>query len=185
MIRWIAGLMDRCFAVVGAIVFAQVPLFMQQYIQQLIGRTSELSLQVEGMRHAASLSGKTLEQLTKKFIESADLDVARQGELMLAIVKRWRNVSDALSAMKNSSVWSRPFAFLYHLDTDAFSSSFDHFKIGLPLNLEGGVYALAGVAAGYLVFAFLRKCLCFLRDPTAHAGIKQIRRSLSIEKFPR
>lgn len=65
MFKWIGGLMDRACAVVGAVVFAQAPLFMQQYSQQLIGRTAELKLQVDGMKQAANLSGKTLEQLTQ------------------------------------------------------------------------------------------------------------------------
>lgn len=156
MLKWIGGLLDRVFAVVGAICFAQAPLFMQQYTQQLIGRESELSLQVNTMRQAASLSGKTLEQLMKKFIENPDIDVVRQGEVMLALVGRWHKFSDALSAMQESTLWSRPFAFLYHLNTDTFSSTFHHFKFGLPLNMEGGVYALFGIGAGYLIFIFFR-----------------------------
>lgn len=156
MLKWLGGLTDRVFAVVGAIIFAQAPLFMQQYTQQLIGREAELRLQVDAMRHAASLSGKTLEQLTQKFMANPDIDVVRQGEVMLSIVGRWHHLSDALTAMQESSLWGRPIAFIYHLNMDTFSSTFHNFKMGLPLNVEGGVYALLGIATGYLVFALFR-----------------------------
>lgn len=172
MLKWFGGLMDRIFAVVGAIILAQAPLFMQQYTQQLVSRESELRLQVGAMRHAASLSGKTLEQLAQKFIENSDADVARQGEIMLAMLSRWHNLSDALAAMQESSIWSRPLAFLYHLNTDAFSSTLHHFTIGLPLNMEGGVYALLGLAMGCLVFTFF-KGLC---RKISHACMQKLRR---------
>lgn len=156
MMKWLSGLLDRAFAVIGAIVFAQAPLFMQEYTQQLIGRTAELRLQVNAMRQAASLSGKTLEQLTQKFMENSDPDVVLQGKVMLSIVERWQQLSEALTAMQGSSIWGRPFAFIYHLNTDVFSSTFHQFKLGLPLNLEGGLYALAGLTTGYLFYTLIR-----------------------------
>lgn len=157
LLRWIGGLMDRAFAVLGAVLFAQAPLFMQQYTQQLIGREAELKLQVEGMRHAASVSGKTLEAFIKKFTESSDTDFALQGEAMQAMIARWHNLSDALSAMQHSNLWGRPFAFIYHLNSDAFSSTLSNFHPGLPITLEGAVYALVGICAGYFVFSALRR----------------------------
>jgi hypothetical protein len=149
--------MDRAFAVVGAVVFAQAPLFMQQYSQQLIGRTAELKLQVDGMRQAADLSGKTLAQLVQKFMQNPDPDVFRQGELMAGTIARWHSLSESLTAMQESSLWSRPFAFIYHLNFDVFYDTLHQFKVGLPLNMEGGAYALIGVLTGYLVFSLFKK----------------------------
>jgi hypothetical protein len=157
MLKWIGGLMDRAFAVLGAILFAQAPLFMQQYTQQLIGREAELKLQVDAMRNAAAISGKTLEAFIRKFAESGDIDFSSQGEAMQAMVGRWHQLSDALAAMQNSTMWGRPFAFIYHLNGDAFGSTLTNFHAGLPINLEGGAYALVGIVFGYFVFATLRK----------------------------
>lgn len=156
MLNWIGGLLDRIVAVISAVIFAQAPLFMQQYTQQLMGRVSELQMQVNAMRHAAGLSGKTLEQMANKFIENPDIDVVRQGEFMLGTLERWQHLSNGLTVMQESSIWSRPFSFLYNLNGDTFSSTLQQFKIGLPLSAEGGVYALIGVAVGYGVFAFIR-----------------------------
>lgn len=154
--KWLAGLLDRAFVVVGAIIFAQLPLFMQEYSQQLVGRTAEMHLQVNAMRQAAGLSGKTLEQLIQKFLGNVDSDVVRQGEVMQALVGRWHHLSEALSAMQESTLWSRPFVFLFHLNTDVFSSTLHQFHLGLPLNLEGGIYALFGMGCGYVIFMAFR-----------------------------
>lgn len=156
MFKWFTGLLDRSCAVVGAILFAQAPVFMQQYTQQLIGRTAEIKLQVDALSYSANLSGKTVAQLTQKFLANPDPDIARQGEVMLAIVDRWHHLSSALNAMQESSVWTRPFSFLYHLNGEVFGSTFDEFSMGIPLNLEGGIYALVGILVGYMFFACLR-----------------------------
>ena len=153
MFRWLGGLLDR----VCAVVFAQAPLFMQQYTQQLIGRTAELRMQVDAMRQAAGVSGKTLEQLIQKFIDSGDADFVRQGEVMLGMVQRWYNLSQALTEMEGSSVWTRLFTFSLHLNIDVFKSTLDHFTFGIPISAEGGIYALAGIVIGYLVFAIIRR----------------------------
>lgn len=156
MLKWLGGLLDRSIAVAGAVVFAQAPLFMQQYTQQMIGRAAELNLQVEAMRKSAGLSGKTIEQLSQKFMENSDPDIMRQGEMMMATVGRWHHITDGLVAMQESSIWSRPAAFLYHLNSEAFFSTMHEFRMGIPLNMEGGIYAVLGVVAGYSVFAIFR-----------------------------
>lgn len=164
MLKWLGGLLDRSFAVAGAVVFAQAPLFMQQYTQQMIGRVAELNLQMDAMRKSAGLSGKTIEQLSQKFVENSDPDIMRQGEIMLATVGRWHTITDGLAAMQESSIWSRPSVFLYHLNSEAFFSTLHEFRMGLPLTMEGGAYALLGVMAGYFVFALLRNVFRQMRN---------------------
>jgi len=175
MLKWLAGLMDRAFAVVGAVIFAQLPLFMQQYTEQLIGRESELHMQVDAMRNAAAISGKNIDQYIKKFLDSSDHDFIRQGDIMQDIVNRWHSLSSALSAMEDSSAWSRPISFIYHLNTDIFTSTFKHFTFGIPISLEGGLFALIGIVVGYLTFALLRKLCnlivhCFSKKQKIHAA---------------
>lgn len=156
MLRWIGGLMDRLCAAAGAVLVAQAPLFMQQYTQQLVARQAELQLQINILRRNAALSGKTLEQLAQKFMANPDLDIARQGEMMLSTFDRWHHLSKASIAMHDASIWSKPFVFLYYLNGDVCASTWQRYTIGLPLTVEGGVYALFGVACGYALFALLR-----------------------------
>jgi len=159
MIKWFGALFDRVCAAAGALVFAQAPLFMLQYEQQLTGRAAELLLQVDAMRNAASLSGKSLEQFISKFAQSNDVDFLRQGELMQSVVYRWQHLTETLNAMQSSSVIERPFIFLSNFNTDIAKSTLQHFKLGLPFTIEGGVYAFIGILAGYLLFAIIRKSL--------------------------
>lgn len=157
MLKWFGALLDRIYAVIGAVVFAQIPLFIQQYSQQLVGREAELRFQVMAMRQSAALSGKTLEELIAKFLVNPDIDVVRQGELMKAIVSRWEGLSSSLFSLQNSNVFDRPFVFILHMNGDAFRSTFENFSFGLPLTVEGGIYAFIGLLAGFGLFAALRK----------------------------
>lgn len=174
MFKLINGLLDRMCAAAGAILFLQAPLFIRQYMQQLSGHTEELRIQVQAMQKAATHSGKTLAQYIQKFIESGDVDYAHQGEIMLSLVERWHNFSETLAALQNSSVFSRPFLFLSNLNWDIFKSTWHNFAFGLPFNLEGIVYAAAGIIFGLTVYYLMRSlCLAFWRktlynSPVSH-----------------
>lgn len=162
MFNCIIALCDRLFAVIGAIIFAQAPLFMQQYMQQVTGRGEELYQQVKAMKEAARFSGKSLDQLISKFLSSSDIDFVHQGELMQALVQRWQTLESALQSWQSSNFLEKPFVFLRHLDREVFSSTFKSFTMGLPLNLEGAVYAMIGTVAGFLLFFCLRKTLSWI-----------------------
>ena len=120
-------------------------------MQQLSGREAELHRQVNSMSYAAGISGKTLEQYIHKFIQNADPDFVMQGGIMQALVTRWHSTTDAMLALKNSSVVGRPWAFLSHLDAEVFQSTFQQYTFGIPFNAEGCLYALIGVFMGYLI----------------------------------
>ncbi len=165
MLKWVGAMLDRVFAVVFAIVFAQMPLFIQQYSQQLVGRVAELQLQVESMKQSATLSGKSLEQLITRFLSHTDPDIARQGELMSASLERWNSLLHALDTLQNSNALQKPFAFLLHLNFNTFKSTWHHYSMGLPLTLEGGVYAFIGIIVGYGFFACLMKLIKMATAP--------------------
>lgn len=164
--RWIGGVIDRVCAVICAVLFAQIPLFVQQYSQQLIGRVAELRLQVAGMKQAAAVSGKTLEGLIAKFLSNADPDIVRQGELMDGLVQRFNGMSQALNSLQNSSVMERPFVFVAHLNGETFMSTLHNFTIGIPLTVEGGVYGLIGIVIGFCLFSAIRRFFGYLNAKT-------------------
>lgn len=159
MFKWFGGLLDRICAVAGALAFSQVPLFMQQYKQQLSGHVVELQLQVKAMRQAAMLTGKTLEQFIGKFSSSTDGDFARQGEIMHAMVLRWQALTDGFTALNEASTFSAPFVFLSHFNLEIAKETAGAFSPGIPLSLEGGVWAVIGIAAGYLLFYTVKRGL--------------------------
>lgn len=156
MFNRIGSILERICALISALIFAQAPLFMQHYTQQLAGREAELHIQVDAMRSIAKQSGKTLDQLIQKFIQHSDLDIMHQGELMQGIVDRWQQFSHALLALQESSFWSRPFLFVAHLNIDTFKSTLHQYHFGLPLTMDGAFYAGIGAILGYFALRFLR-----------------------------
>lgn len=150
--RLIWGILDRICVVVGALVFAQIPLFIHLYTQRLAGHTAELSLQVEQLRQAAQMSHKTLDEYISKFLQSNDSDFSRQGEWMQHLVQRWEALSNAYMKLQQASPWDRPVQFFHYFDLQIARPTMESFEFGLPFTLEGGVYALLGVACGFLFF---------------------------------
>jgi hypothetical protein len=156
MFRWISTLLDRIFAVLGALLFAQLPLFMVQYRHVLSGHVNELRTQVEFMRVAAKHSGKTLEQFINKFVSSPDSDFALQGQNMQLMVDRWHQLADSGKALDHASMIERPFVFFYHVNYDLIKETAHGFVFGIPFTIEGAFYALLGIIAGCSVGFSLR-----------------------------
>lgn len=153
MSNWLIGFFDRAFAVVGALACAQAPMFIQQYGHQLSGRVAELKLQVQSIEYSASLGQKSLEQYVQRFLESGDLDFARQGELMQRMTERYNVLSIAINELNSATVISKPFIFIKEFNWDIASSTFSQFQPGIPFTFEGLIYAIAGIALGYGLFA--------------------------------
>lgn len=165
MIKWLGNIIDRLFAVAGALVFSQAPLFMQYYTQQLSGHVAELKLNVEAMGKIAAQSGKTLDQYVLKFMASTDPDFNLQGKLMQSMVERWTVFNENLYSMQNATVWTRPFLFIRQFDWDIARTTYHTFEVGLTFNLEGIIYAFLGLLFGYLVFMLIRKVFTFIFSP--------------------
>lgn len=157
MWNWIVTMLDRVFAVAGALLFSQVPTFMQQYGQQLTGHVQELKLQLDLMTQTALKSGKTLDQYIHKFLQFSDHDVSNQGQLMQDMVIRYQTLSEASLALNHASAFSKPFVFLNHFYPEIASSTLSFFTPSLSFTLEGGAYVLIGILFGYSIFFFLKK----------------------------
>ena len=160
MTYWFVSLLDRIFAVGGALICVQAPMYIQQYGHQLSGRVAELKLQVNGMMNAASEGSKTLPQFIKRFLESGDSDFMRQGQLMQSSADRYEALSGALNSLNHSSAISRPFVFLRDFNWDIASATFSDFQPGISFSLEGIAYGLVGLGLGYGLFCLLSKLIC-------------------------
>ena len=159
MLKWISQLADRVCVVIGALIFIQAPIFMQHYLQQLVGRVDELTQQVDVMRQVAMESNKTLEQFIQKFVDSADVDFAQQGLIMKNLIDRWRFLNDGLLSMDHASVWFKPWAFLQYFDYQIAQSTFSHYQFGIALTYEGLIYGLIGICVGYGSYSLMRKVI--------------------------
>ena len=139
------GLLDRLLCVAGAVLFAQVPEFIQQYLQRLGGHLDEARRQLEQLKDAAAQSGLTLDQLIADTTANADPAVARLGGVVHAASARVETLASADDAIRHASLFTKPFVFLRHLDPSIAHATLSIFRPAVPTTIEGLVYALAGM----------------------------------------
>jgi len=161
MFKALGGIIDRVFVVAGAVCFAQTPHFFQAYTQRLGGHVAELKIQSAYLHVSAQKTGKTVAEYVHKFLTHLDPDIALQGEFMQTMQERFVTISSAYHAMVDSTVLTRPFQFLRHVQWDVAQMTLKDFQFGLSLTLEAGLYALVGMGVGYLLFCLLRAIAAF------------------------
>lgn len=148
----IKHVIDRAFAVAGAVLFAQFPQFFGQYLHQLSGRAHELSYQVSMMENSAKLSHKTLPELIFKFTHHTDGDITRQGELMQYTLERLNALSYAETTLSHATILAKPLLFIRYLDLSIARDTFQHFQWGFSFSVEGLAYACIGLCFGFGCF---------------------------------
>jgi hypothetical protein len=154
-------LLDRVLCVGGAVVFSQVPEFMQQYLQRLEGHLDEARLQVDRFKAAAAQAGMTLDQMIAGAGQNPDPAMARLGGVIRESVARVDKLGAADSALRHASLWTRPFAFLGHVDWGIARATWSIYRPAVPTTAEGLLYAGAGMV---LALALYHVCV---RAPVA------------------
>lgn len=163
MAKWLYEFIGKAFAVMGAAIGVQMPMFIQQYTQQLAGRVAELQLHIDSISKAAGLNGKSLSQYIQKFLDSADNDFIAQGNLLKGILERFFTLSDAMSSLQTASPLFKPYLFFAHFDTEIAKNTWQYFQLGIPLTLEGLCYALSGMLLSGLLFTGGSLLACILK----------------------
>jgi hypothetical protein len=151
------SLLDRVLCVAGAVLFSQAPEFMQQYLQRLGGHLDEARRQLQQFQDTAAQSGLTLEQFIRQTNANADTAVAKLGGVMQGAASRVDTLGDAQAAIQNASLWSRPFAFLRHVDGEIANATWSIYKPAVPTTIEGLLYAVMGMTILLIIY---------------HAGVK-------------
>jgi len=139
------GYLDRLLCVVGAVLFSQLPEFIQQYLQRLGGHLDEARRQLEQFREVAAKSNFTLDEFIARTLGSTEPTVARLGGVMRETMARVDALAVADAAIRQASIVTRPFVFLRHLDFSIARATWSIFRPAVPTTLEGLVYAAAGV----------------------------------------
>jgi hypothetical protein len=152
----ITGLVDRLFAVSGALAFCQFPEFLQQYQSRLAGHLGECTRQLMILQQNAQMGGKSLEALAQKFLQQSDPDFIRQGEMITGVMVRQEELQHALMALQSAPAWNKPFLFMHLANLDIVSSTWHNFAPGLTLTTETLCYGLIGLGVGVLLFTTLK-----------------------------
>lgn len=148
------GILDRIFSVIGAAAFSQIPEFMQQYIQRLGGHADEAQHHVGLIKKAAKLSGHSLSTYIETFITDTDPTIVQQGQLIQRTIERARELAEALQAISNASVFTKPFVFLAKIKYPIAKATLENFQPAVPITIENLIYALIGLffALGFYQF---------------------------------
>lgn len=139
------GFLDRVLCVLGAVAFCQLPEFIQQYLQRLGGRLDEARRQLSIFENTASQSQLTLSEYIARTATNADTAVAKLSGVMQDAVARVDELTSAEAAIRNASLWEKPFVFFAHLDRSIASATLDIYRPAVPTTTEGLIYAVSGM----------------------------------------
>ena len=154
------GLLDRILCAAGAILFSQLPEFIQQYLQRLGGHLDEARRNLEQFRATAAHSGLTLDRFIAQAAANPDPAVAKLAGVMTDAVTRVDDLAAAQAAITHASLWSRPYVFVRHLDPAIAHATWGIFKPAVPTTVEGLVYALAGMLVLLAIYHLGIKFTC-------------------------
>ncbi len=159
----LARLTNGLFAAAGAAGAAQFPAFYRQYLQHLSGRLAQARDDLAPVLEDARRRGLSLGE----YLERAQ---GEGGELTGTLVAGYRSTYQAFErlqaaqqALSTAGPLERPFALARHLDMRIAEGTLDGFAPALPLTVEGGGYALAGLIVGLLAVWTLERPALALR----------------------
>ena len=159
-------ILDRVLCAVGAIGFSQFPEFIQQYLQRLEGHLDEARLAVDRFRDAAAQSGMTLDQLIAGASQNPDPSIGKLGEVVRLASARLGDLASADAALRQASLWTRPFVFLRHADWSIARATLSIYRPAVPTTAEGLLYALAGMVSALVLYHV------FVRGPIIRMGAR-------------
>jgi hypothetical protein len=163
------GLLDRVLCVVGAVLFSQVPEFMQQYLQRLEGHLDEARLAVAKFKDAAAQAGMTLDQLVNSASQNPDPAMGKLGGVVHGAVARVDTLAASDAALRGASTLTRPFVFFAHADWGIARATLSIYRPAVPTTFEGFVYSAVGivVVVGFYHLVIRRPIVRHLRRRAA------------------
>lgn len=138
-------LLDRVLCVLGAVAFAQLPEFIQQYRQRLGGHLDEARRHLAEFEAIATRAKLTLPQFIERTAANSDSVVADLSSVMRNTLLRIENLTTTEAALRDASVWKKPFVFLTHLYPTIAQATWDIYRPAVPTTPEGFLYAAVGM----------------------------------------
>lgn len=153
--RSLGNLTDRILCVLAAVVLLQAPIYMNQYQNVLAGAQLESSLSYNSLRLIAAEFDQTLREYIDELLANDNPKVVANAEEDDEKIKRYESYTASLEAFQQASVFSRPFVFLSNYDQRLGNAV--EFQPGLPITMEGFVYALLGIVLMMLLIGIVKR----------------------------
>ena len=135
------SLLGTILAAVAGVCFAQLPAFLQQYLQRLGGHVDEARLSLSQITAGAQVS---------------TLDAPTLQALTVSLEQRASALAAGEQAINGASASLRPLVFLREFDMDIAAATLRAFEPAVPLSITGLVYALVGIVAGWLFYELIK-----------------------------
>ena len=137
-------------ALLCALVFWQVPEFVQQYVQRLGGAIAELERVVGHFDEDSRRSGYDRSAALKLMISNPERLIRDQAVRMRENIARLNRLRQHQEALKDGGALSRLGAFARNFDPPLVGQTFDNYKPALSMTIEGFLFAIAGFLISYL-----------------------------------
>ncbi len=158
-VKFLDGILDRLFCILGAVALSQFPQFFGQYMQRLGGHLAEARLALAQYEAAAKALGLTLEDYIQEHLDSASPVFVSSGEVIRALLERVQHLELSYQALQDATIYNRWFVFLREVDWSIASGTWENFMPGVPTTFEGLTYALAGLLLGWGIYALIKMAI--------------------------
>jgi len=169
--KFFDGIFDRVCAVLGAVGLSQFPQFFGQYMQRLGGHLAEARRIYEQYQKAAADAGLSLEDYIQEHLDATSEVFVSSGRVIEDLVNRYQALEQSFLALADTNIYNRWIVFLREVDWEIAAGTWNNFVPGVPTTIEGLFYALAGLLAGWGIYATL-KALVTLPFKTKPVRIK-------------
>jgi hypothetical protein len=148
LLRKIDSLAGAFCAAIGGAALAQMPVFVQQYLQRLGGHVDEARHNLAGLASDPQLN---------------QLEPGARGAFEAVARARVDALQAQLDGLLAATPAMRPLEFLQSFDRAIALATLDRFEPALPLDPAGLLYGAAGVFVGWLLFELLKVPVALLR----------------------
>jgi hypothetical protein len=147
------SLAERLVVFFVALFLSQAPQYMNLYLNVLSGAKAAHEKSVATLTEKAQELDMTVQQFIDDLLKSESKVSKSSGEVHQKQLADYENTRRAFEALKNASVFSRPFIFIKHVDWSLAKNV--QFQPAFPLTPEALVYVLVGIILGMLLYRAL------------------------------
>jgi len=144
-------------AMAGAVSFAQLPEFSQQYIQRIGGAVDELTTVVADFDRDAAASDLERRQALARMNTSDDTLVRDRGTTMTRTISRYESLTAQQEQVKTAEPVLRPVVVATDADPQLLQSTWEDFRPAVPVTRDGLVWLAIGAFFGWAFMGLLTR----------------------------
>ncbi|MEL6672147.1 MAG: DUF2937 family protein [Bacteroidota bacterium] len=154
ILKPLGNVADRIICVVMAVLLAQLPVYINQYVDVLSGAKQESEITYKELVSIASSYNRSVDEYLEELMANPDRMVRDNAEVSQSTVQRYKKYAQALEALSTGPSWMRPFKLARHYDANIHSAI--QFEPNIPLTFDGLLYGFVGLLLGMALVGIFR-----------------------------